>query len=51
MADKGRAVIAGTAGDFNFDCPLDNYLFVKGVKGMKENLANVLGLTVGQVGV
>ena len=34
MADKGRAVIAGTAGDFHFDCPLDNYLFgLKGVKG------------------
>ena len=34
MADKGRAVIAGTAGDFHFDCPLDNYLFsFKGVKG------------------
>jgi hypothetical protein len=34
MADKGRAVIAGTAGDFHFDCPLDNMLFgFKGVKG------------------
>lgn len=34
MADKGRAVIAGTNGDFHFDCPLDNMLFgFKGVKG------------------
>ena len=34
MADKGRATIAGTVGDFHFDCPLDNYLFgFKGVKG------------------
>lgn len=34
MADKGRAVIAGTAGDYHFDCPLDNILFgFKNVKG------------------
>lgn len=34
MADKGRADIAGTVGDFHFDCPLDNMLFgFKGVKG------------------
>ncbi|MES2658664.1 MAG: DUF5069 domain-containing protein [Verrucomicrobiota bacterium] len=34
MADKGRADIAGTVGDFHFDCPLDNFLFgFKGVKG------------------
>ncbi len=34
MADKGRADIAGTIGDFHFDCPLDNFLFgFKGVKG------------------
>lgn len=34
MADKGRAVIAGTNGDFHFDCPLDNMLFgFKGVQG------------------
>ncbi len=32
--DKGRADIAGTAGEYHFDCPLDNYLFsFKGVKG------------------
>jgi len=34
MADKGRADIAGTVGDYHFDCPLDNYLFgFKGVAG------------------
>ena len=32
--DKGRATIAGTVGEFHFDCPLDNQLFgFKGVKG------------------
>lgn len=25
--DKGRATIAGTQGEFNFDCPVDNMLF------------------------
>ena len=34
MADKGRADIAGTIGEFHFDCPLDNQLFgFKGVQG------------------
>ncbi|MEO5915445.1 MAG: DUF5069 domain-containing protein [Luteolibacter sp.] len=34
MADKGRADLAGTVGDFHFDCPLDNFLFgFKDVKG------------------
>lgn len=34
MADKGRADLAGTTGDYHFNCPLDNYLFgFKGVKG------------------
>jgi hypothetical protein len=43
MADKGRADIAGTLGDFHFDCPLDNMLFgFKGVKGadVREQLEN-----------
>ncbi|HEY0793111.1 MAG TPA: DUF5069 domain-containing protein [Chthoniobacterales bacterium] len=32
--DKGRADLAGTVGDYHFDCPLDNMLFgFKGVKG------------------
>ncbi len=34
MADKGRATINGTAGEYHFDCPVDNMLFgFKGVKG------------------
>jgi len=34
MADKGRATIAGTAGEYHFNCPVDNYLFnFKGVTG------------------
>lgn len=35
MADKGRAEIAGTAGDYHFACPLDNYLLT--FKGVKES--------------
>lgn len=32
--DKGRATIAGTNGEYNFDCPLDNTLFsFKGISG------------------
>ena len=41
--DKGRAEIAGTTGDYHFDCPLDNYLFgFKGVSGadVKKLLEN-----------
>jgi hypothetical protein len=34
MADKGRASLAGSAGSYHFDCPVDNLLFgFKGVKG------------------
>src|SRR5262249_15656715 len=34
MADKGRATLNGTAGEYHFDCPVDNMLFsFKGVKG------------------
>jgi len=34
MIDKGRATIAGTNGEYHFDCPLDNMLFgFKGIKG------------------
>jgi hypothetical protein len=34
MADKGRATLNGTAGEYHFDCPVDNLLFgFKGVKG------------------
>lgn len=43
MADKGRADIAGTLGEFHFDCPLDNILFgFKGVRGedVRKELKN-----------
>ena len=43
MADKGRAALNGTAGEYHFDCPLDNMLFdFKGVKGadVKAQLAS-----------
>ena len=43
MADKGRADIAGTLGEFHFDCPLDNMLFdFKNVKGsdVRKQLEN-----------
>ena len=34
MADKGRATLNGTAGEYHFDCPVDNLIFsFKGVKG------------------
>ena len=34
MADKGRATLNGTAGEYHFDCPVDNILFgFKCVKG------------------
>lgn len=40
--DKGRAELVGTAGEYHFDCPLDNYFFsFAGLKGadLKEFLA------------
>lgn len=43
MADKGRADIAGTVGDYSFDCPLDKHLFeFKGVSGaeVRKQLEN-----------
>src|SRR5215471_3536791 len=33
MADKGRATINGTMGEYHFNCPLDNMLF--GFKGVQ----------------
>jgi hypothetical protein len=34
MADKGRAFLNGTVGEYHFDCPVDNMLFgFKGVTG------------------
>jgi hypothetical protein len=43
MADKGRATLNGTAGEYHFDCPTDNMLFgFKGVSGaeVRELLAS-----------
>jgi hypothetical protein len=43
MIDKGRATIAGTNGEYHFDCPVDNMLFgFKGVHGadVKQLLAS-----------
>ncbi|MDF3059695.1 MAG: hypothetical protein K0R17_3910 [Rariglobus sp.] len=41
MADKGRATLNGTNGEYHFNCPLDNMLFgFKGVDG--EDVRNVL---------
>ncbi len=43
LADKGRADIAGTIGDYNFDCPLDRVLFeFAGVSGadVRKQLEN-----------
>jgi hypothetical protein len=40
--DKGRAELAGTAGEYHFDCPLDNFfLGFAGIKGadLREFLA------------
>lgn len=46
MLDKGRATVAGTAGDYHYDCPLDG--FFKGyldfdAEGLKEQLATGKG--------
>ncbi len=41
MADKGRATLNGTNGEYHFNCPLDNMLFgFKGVDG--EEVRKVL---------
>ena len=41
MADKGRATLNGTAGQYHFNCPLDNMLFsFKGVQA--EDVKNLL---------
>src|SRR5258708_1211918 len=42
MADKGRATINGTMGEYHFNCPLDNMLFsFKGVQA--EDVKSLLG--------
>lgn len=48
--DKGRALLAGSPGEYHYDCPLDNYLFAfKGVTGdaFREQIAS--GATDGQL--
>jgi hypothetical protein len=46
MLDKGRAAIAGTVGEYHYDCPLDGYVksFLDfDAEGLKQQLANGAG--------
>ena len=46
MADKGRASLNGTAGEYSFDCPVDNILFgFKGVTGAEVRPVLASGAT------
>lgn len=46
MADKGRATLAGNAGEYHFDCPVDNMLFgFKGVPGAEVKTLLASGAT------
>jgi len=48
--DKGRATLAGKAGEYHFDCPVDNMLFsFKGVKG--DDFKKVLAAGTADAGV
>lgn len=48
--DKCRAHLAGTIGDYHFDCPLDNVLFgFKGIKGDQFKAFVATGATDEQV--
>ncbi|MEN9649377.1 MAG: hypothetical protein RL094_344 [Candidatus Parcubacteria bacterium] len=49
--DKGRATIAGTNGDYNFDCPVDNMIlnFV-GIKGEELRAKLEAGATDEEIG-
>lgn len=50
MADKGRASLNGSAGDYHFDCPIDNILFsFKGVKGAEVIPLLASGASDGEV--
>jgi len=50
MIDKGRAEIAGTAGDFHYDCPLDKRLLeFKGVNAEEVKKLLASGATDEQV--
>ena len=48
--DKGRATLQGQAGDYHFDCPLDNFLFgFKEVKGDEVKQQLIAGATDEQI--
>ncbi len=50
MIDKGRAAIAGTAGEYHYGCPLDEMLFeFKGVKADEVKKLLASGATDQQV--
>ena len=50
MVDKGRAELNGTAGEYHFDCPVDNLIFgFKGVKGAEVKPLLVAGASDEQV--
>lgn len=50
MADKGRATLNGTAGEYHFDCPVDNLLFdFKGVKSAEIKPLLASGATDAQI--
>ena len=50
MADKGRAVLTGTGGEYSFDCPTDNILFgFKGVTGAEVRPVLESGATDEQI--
>ncbi len=50
-ADKCRATLAGTAGEYHYDCPLDNVLFsFKGITGAQFQAAVKAAATYEEVG-
>lgn len=50
MADKGRATLNGTPGEYHFDCPVDNMLFgFKGVKGSEVKPVLASGASDNQI--
>ena len=52
MADKGRATLNGTAGEYHFDCPVDNMLFgFKGVTGAQVRPLLASGASDEQIAV
>lgn len=50
MADKGRATLAGTEGEYHFACPVDQMLFdLKGVKAGQVEKLLASGANDGQI--